>query len=301
MGACALPGAVSCSARRRGLDGRRPPGSPSARAGCPGGTAVRRALGVDRTGRAHPRRDPRSSVVSGTFVSPARLGARIGWSMIYPGPHARAAAGAGRPARPGRHAPLLDRRARDRPVPGRRRRRPGCRRSRSPPSTAVRPTGIRGPTARTPAAWSSRSSCRCWPSTGLRHRAAGASTATRWVGTARCGSAPIVGRHAGAGRVGAERRASGGPGDGSRRRLRRTRRSTTASRCSATRATSTASRSGSTADGGPVLRGRHVPTSTASTRPMTSTFEDGAHDAGVLDPDAAGPAGVRGSRVTLVT
>ncbi len=51
----------------------------------PGRTRVRSALGLDGPAGQIPDVTP-GRVVSGSFVSPHRLGAETGWSVIYPGP-----------------------------------------------------------------------------------------------------------------------------------------------------------------------------------------------------------------------
>lgn len=52
----------------------------------PGRNRVRQALGMPGPAGHIPDVTP-GRVVSGTFVSRARLGATVGWSIIYPGPH----------------------------------------------------------------------------------------------------------------------------------------------------------------------------------------------------------------------
>ena len=52
----------------------------------PGRNRVRQALGMTGPAGHIPDVTP-GKVVSGTFVSQARLGATVGWSVIYPGPH----------------------------------------------------------------------------------------------------------------------------------------------------------------------------------------------------------------------
>ena len=52
----------------------------------PGRNRVRQALGMTGPAGHIPDVTP-GKVVSGTFVSRARLGATVGWSIIYPGPH----------------------------------------------------------------------------------------------------------------------------------------------------------------------------------------------------------------------
>jgi enterochelin esterase-like enzyme len=51
----------------------------------PGRTRVREALGLDGPAGHIPADVTPGHVVSGTFVSRARLGATVGWSVIYPG------------------------------------------------------------------------------------------------------------------------------------------------------------------------------------------------------------------------
>lgn len=54
----------------------------------PGRTRLRRALGQTGPAGHIPDVTP-GHVVSGSFASPLRLGATTGWSVIYPGPHPR--------------------------------------------------------------------------------------------------------------------------------------------------------------------------------------------------------------------
>ena len=94
----------------------------------PGRSRLRRALGQTGPAGHIPDVTP-GRVVSGSFASRLRLGARTGWSVIYPGPHAErlpvlvALHGLG-----GTHRSWIDELGIDRYLA--RPSRPGCRRSR---------------------------------------------------------------------------------------------------------------------------------------------------------------------------
>ena len=131
----------------------------------PGRPWLQEQLGLNGEAGVVPDVEP-GPVEEGSFVSARRGGVATGWSLIRPPGDAGRAAPRGRAARPGRRPHDAHRRAvRAGPVPGRR-----CGRRR----TSVRDRGRRrrydvlaspGRAARTRARWSPRSSCRCSPST----------------------------------------------------------------------------------------------------------------------------------------
>ena len=141
-----------------------------------------------------------------------------------------------------------------------------------------RRTATAGPTARTPERWSLDEFLPLLARPGSRTPRGSPSTAARWVGTAPCGW-----RRSSAA-AGPRRSLCSAPRSGSRGggyssvAASPTRRSTTASRCSATRATSTASRSASTAAGEDPFYPADRAYVAGFDRPITATFEDGAHD-----------------------